>query len=302
MKSVLNIKTIRDYNVLVGQETLHPLVSVIDFSKIKSYKQPAVQTLNFSFYAVFLKDNEHCEIRYGRNNYDYQEGTLIFIAPGQVVSIEDDGEDYQPSGYALLFHPDLIRGTLLGQHMNDYTFFSYDVHEALHLAESERQVVMECFNKINYEFKQMIDKHSKKLILSNIELFLNYCVRFYDRQFITRDHANTGVLEKFEGLVDEYFSSDKPQETGIPSVSYFASTLHLSPNYFGDLVKKETGKTAQEYIQAKLIDVAKEKIFDPAKSVSEIAYELGFNYPQHFTRLFKKKVGVSPKEYRRSVN
>ena len=302
MKSVLNIKTISDYNNLIGQQTFHPLVSVVDFSTIKAYRQPAVQTLNFGFYAVFLKRNEHCEIRYGRNSYDYQEGTLIFIGPGQVASIEEDGEDYQPSGIALLFHPDLIKGTSLGQHIKDYTFFSYDVHEALHLSEGERQVVMDCFNKINYELRQSIDKHSKKLIVSNIELFLNYCVRFYDRQFITRDHANTGVIEKFDSLLSEYFQSEKPQEIGIPTVAYFANELHLSANYFGDLIKKETGKTAHEYIQGKLIDVAKEKIFDTTKSVSEVAYELGFKYPQHFTRLFKQQVGSTPNEYRSSLN
>jgi AraC family transcriptional regulator, transcriptional activator of pobA len=302
MKSVLNIQTIGDYNALVGQETFHPLISVVDFSKTKEYKQPKEQTLNFGFYAVFLKSNEHCEIRYGRNSYDYQEGTLIFIGPGQVVSIEEDGEDYQPSGIVLLFHPDFIRGTTLGQHIKDYTFFSYDVHEALHLSEGERQVVMDCINKINYELRQSIDKHSKKLIASNIELFLNYCQRFYDRQFITRDHANTGTLEKFDNLVNEYFQSDKPHELGIPTVAYFANELHLSANYFGDLIKKETGKTAHEYIQGKLIDVAKEKIFDTGKSVSEIAYELGFKYPQHFTRLFKQQVGSTPNEFRSSLN
>jgi len=302
MKSVLNIKTISDYNNLIGQRTFHPLISVVDFSTVNAYKQPTVQTLNFGFYAVFFKSNEHCEIRYGRNNYDYQEGTLIFIGPGQVVSIEEDGKDYQPSGIALLFHPDLIRGTTLGQHIKDYSFFSYDVHEALHLSEGERQVVMDCFSKINYELRQSIDKHSKKLIVSNIELFLNYCVRFYDRQFITRDHANRGVLEKFDNLLNEYFHSDKPQEVGIPTVAYFANELHLSANYFGDLIKKETGKTAHEYIQGKLIDVAKEKILDTTKTVSEVAYELGFKYPQHFTRLFKQQVGATPNEFRTSLN
>ncbi len=299
MKSILNINSVGDYNALVGQETFHPLVSVIDFSKLNNaYKKPAVQAFRLGNYMVFLKNDKHCEIKYGRNYYDYKEGTLVFIAPGQVISIEDDEEDYQPSGYALIFHPDLLRGTSLGQHMKDYTFFSYDVHEALHLSEQERQVVMECFRKIEFELKHAIDKHSKKLIVSNIELFLNYCVRFYDRQFITRDHVSIGTLEKFESLLNDYFSSEKPQDVGIPSVAFFANELHLSANYFGDLIKKDTGKTALEYIQAKLIDVAKEKIFDPAKSISEVAYELGFKYPQHFTRLFKQRVGVSPNEYR----
>jgi AraC family transcriptional activator of pobA len=172
------------------------------------------------------------------------------------------------------------------------------VNEALHLSDEERQIVLDCFGKIAYELQHAIDKHSKTLIASNIELFLNYCTRFYDRQFITRDNANKGILERFEDLLNHYFSSDEPSVTGLPTVAYCADTLNLSPNYFGDLIKKETGKSAQEYIQSKIIDVAKEKIFDIHKSVSQVAYELGFKYPQHFTRLFKQKVGVSPNEYR----
>jgi AraC family transcriptional regulator, transcriptional activator of pobA len=197
-----------------------------------------------------------------------------------------------------MFHPDLIHGTSLGKHIQDYTFFSYQSNESLHLSEQERKIVLDCFSKIKYELERAIDKHSRKLIVSNIEMLLNYCVRFYDRQFITRDNVHKGVLEKFEGLLHEYFQSEKPQTIGLPSVAWCASELNLSANYFGDLVKKETGKTAQEYIQSKVIDVAKEKIFDPGKSVSEVAYELGFKYPQHFTRLFKQKTGHTPIEYR----
>lgn len=303
MKKVQNIATVTEYNDAVEHKTSHPLVSVIDLSKCKQRKRnAAIEALSFGFYSVFLKNDKNCEIRYGRNYYDYQEGTLVFIAPGQVVSIEADQENYQPSGHALLFHSDLIKGTSLGQNMKDYSFFSYDVHEALHLAEHEKEIVLECFRKIAFEIDHSVDKHSKKLIVANIELFLNYCVRFYDRQFITRDHANGGTLEKFERSLNEYFNLEKQLETGIPSVAYFANQLHLSPNYFGDLIKKETGKTALEHIQAKLIDVAKEKIFDPNKSVSEIAYELGFKYPQHFTRFFKQQMGSTPNEYRSSLN
>jgi AraC-like DNA-binding protein len=214
------------------------------------------------------------------------------------MEIENDGQVYQPKGHALVFHPDLIRGTSLAKCINDYNFFSYNANEALHLSERERQIVLDCFSKIAAELQQNIDKHSKKLIASNIELFLNYCDRFYDRQFITRDNANKGILEKFEELLNGYFSSDKPQDIGLPSVSYFAEKLHLSANYFGDLIKKETGKSAKEYNQLKLMDIAKEKLFDKSKSVNEIAYELGFKYPQHFTRLFKSRIGYSPNEYR----
>ena len=194
--------------------------------------------------------------------------------------------------------PDLLRGTSLGQHIHDYSFFSYQVNEALHISERERQIVLDCLAKITAELQQSIDQHSKRLIVSNLELFLNYCTRFYDRQFITRDHAHAGIIERFEHLLNDYFLSDRPQTIGLPSVSYCAAELHLSPNYFGDLIKKETGQSSQEYIQSKLIDIAKERIFDNTKSISQIAYDLGFKYPQHFSRLFKQRVGHTPNEYR----
>lgn len=298
MKTVATIPTIHEYNTLVDHQTLHPLVSVLDFSKSNPKKNVVVQSVDFGFYSVFLKANKHCDIRYGRHTYDYQESTLIFIAPGQVVSIEEDGENYQPEGHALLFHPDLLRGTSLGHSMNEYSFFSYTVHEALHLSESEKGLVLDCFGKIAYELGRALDKHSKRLIVTNIELFLNYCVRFYDRQFITREQANTAVLDKVERLLTAYFTSERPQTIGLPTVAFLADELNLSANYFGDLIKKETGKTAQEHIQAKLLEVAKEKLFQPGKSVREVAYELGFNYPQHFTRFFKQQIGQSPNDYR----
>jgi len=209
-----------------------------------------------------------------------------------------NGEVYQPKGFGVVFHPDLIHGTSLGKHIQEYSFFDYQSNEALHLSDREREIIMDCFSKIDYELDQAIDKHSKKLITTNIELLLSNCIRFYDRQFITRERVNSSLLEKFEELLNNYFGSDKPQTVGLPSVSYCADELHLSPNYFGDLVKKETGKTALEYIQEKLISVAKERIFDTRKTVAQIAYELGFKYPQHFARLFKQQVGQTPLEYR----
>ena len=300
MKSVATISTIHEYNTLTDHPTLHPLVSVLDFSQSKRRQNTTAgaSAVNFGFYSVFLKADKHCDIRYGRSTYDYQESTLLFIAPGQVVSIEEDGDDYQPTGYALLFHPDLLRGTPLGQTMNKYSFFSYTVHEALHLSGQEKQLVLDCFDKIAYELQHALDKHSKQLIVANIELFLGYCIRFYDRQFITREQVNSDVLEKFEQLLDTYFESEKPKTIGLPTVGFMADELHVSANYFGDLIKKETGKTALEYIQAKLLSLAKEKLFQPGKSVNEVAYELGFKYPQHFTRFFKQQVGQSPNDYR----
>lgn len=295
MNNITRFETINDYNVFNNTETLHPMVSVIDMSKAKPRQ---ASNMYFGFYTVFLKEVKCGDLRYGKNTYDYQEGTLVFIAPGQVVSVEISGETYQPKGYALVFHPDLIHGSTLGKHIQDYTFFSYQSSEALHLSEREKKIVLDCFLKIDYELEHSIDKHSKKLIVDNIELLLNYCVRFYDRQFITRDNVHKGILERFENLLNDYFQTDKANNIGLPSVAYCANKLHLSASYFGDLIKKETGKTAQEYIQAKVIDVAKERIFDKSKSVSEIAYKLGFKYPQHFTRLFKQQVGSTPNEYR----
>ena len=299
MKKIIRVETISDFNALGNHETLHPLVSVVDVSKAPVTPPPkTVAGVSFGFYTVFLKEVMCGDLRYGKNTYDYQEGTLVFIAPGQVIRVDNLEPPTQPKGYALVFHPDLIHGTHLGKHIQEYTFFGYQSNEALHISERERRIVLDCFSKIGYELEHAIDKHSKNLIVDNIELFLNYCVRFYDRQFITRDNVHKGVLEKFETLLNDFFQIGKPQTIGLPSVAYCASELNLSASYFGDLVKKETGKTAQEYIQKKVIDVAKERIFDQSKSVSEIAYELGFKYPQHFTRLFKQKVGQSPNEYR----
>jgi AraC-like DNA-binding protein len=300
MGKIYRFDAISEYNVLNNHETLHPLVSVINFSKAnpRSWGGEKNVRLHFGMYCIFLKDVKCGDLKYGRNYYDYQEGTLVFVAPGQVLEIENDGKVYQPVGHALVFHPDLIHGTPLAGFINDYHFFSYNTNEALHLSERERHIVLDCFSKIEYELQQNIDKHSKKLIASNIELFLNYCERFYDRQFITRDNANKGILEKFEELLNGYFSSDKPQKYGLPSVAYFADELHLSANYFGDLIKKETGKSAKEYVLDKIIVIAKNKTFDTTKTVNEIAYELGFKYPQHFTRLFKQRVGLTPNEYK----
>lgn len=303
MKKVQHIATINDYNNIAQLKTLHPLVSVIDFSTItrrsnNTHEKPDVQALSFGFYAVFLKEDKNCQIKYGRNYYDYQEGTLVFIAPNQVVSIEEDGDNYQPTGYAVLFHPDLIHGTALGAHIKEYTFFSYDVYEALHISADEKETVLECIKKISLELKQGLDKHSKKLIVANIEMLLNYSTRYYDRQFLTRSHAKGSITQSFEKLLDEYISSGMPQLLGIPSVAYFADKLYLSAGYLGDLIKKETGKTAQELIQHQLVDASKELLLSTSQTVNEIAYNLGFKYPQHFTRFFKKNAGSTPNEYR----
>lgn len=295
MDTIRRFETISDYNAFNNHETLHPLVSVVDLSKA-SPRQGG--RMYFGFYAIFLKDVKCGDLVYGRHTYDYQEGTLLFLGPGQTAGLNSNGEIYQPKGYALVFHPDLIHGTLLRRQMQDYTFFEYQSNEALHISERERNLVLDCFAKIDHELERGIDKHSKKLIVSILELLLNYCIRFYDRQFITRDHVHKGILERLDHLLQAYFISEKPQIMGLPTVSHCAGELNLSANYFGDLIKRETGKSAQEYIQMKLIEAAKERIFDHSKSISQVAYELGFKYPQHFARLFKQRVGQSPNEYR----
>lgn len=300
MNELKDLEKVDDYCTGLGMSTLHPLISVLDLSEGTWKIKDKVHAVRYNFYAVFLKEGQQCIIKYGRENYDYQDGTLVFVRPGQVINLEGLDTTNRPSGHALLFHPDLLYGSSLGSgEMNRYSFFSYELNEALHISQRERGIVLDCFDKIRHELSQGIDQHTKRLLISNIELFLNYCTRFYDRQFITRDNVISNTINKFESLLNAYFKTGKAKEVGVPSVGYFAEELHLSANYFGDLVKKETGKSAQEYIQAKIIEVAKDRIFDPEKSVSEIAYELGFKYPQHFTRFFKKKVGYSPNEYRR---
>jgi len=300
MRKIIRLENITQFNEMRGVETLHPLVSIIDLSKAKPFEiSPDEETrFYYGFYAIFLKEIKCGDLKYGCSYYDYQEGSMVFIAPGQVLSVVRPVTNVPPKGVALLFHPDLIRGTSLGENIKKYSFFQYEVNEALHLSLNERQVILECLNKISQELLHPIDKHSKTLIVNNIELLLNYCMRFYDRQFITRGNVNKDILSRFEKLLDEYFQSEKLSISGIPTVKYCADKLHLSANYFGDLVKKETGKSPLEHIRLKLIDLAKQKLFDTGRTVSEIAYELGFKHPQHFSRMFKNETGFTPNRFR----
>lgn len=295
MNDIIIIESLSQFNTLRGYKTLHPLANIVDLSKSKPIQNARVHT---DSYSVALKEAVCGDLKYGCNYYDYQEGTLVFMAPGQVIGINDDVENFHPKGWGLFFHPDLIRGTTLGHNIKDYTFFSYSSNEALHVSDREKQIILEGLKNIEYELKQAIDRHSKKLIVDNIELLLNYCMRFYDRQFITRSDVNQDILLRFENLLDNYLKSEKTQTLGLPTVKYCADQLHLSSNYFGDLIKKETGKTALDYIQLKLIEIAKERVFDTRKTISEIAYELGFKHPQHFSRMFKSETGYTPNEYR----
>jgi len=295
MEEIVRFDSVKQYNNSIGAETLHPQVSIARFNEV-----PTVLNLkaHYGLYAIFLKEIKCGDLTYGCQPYDYDNGTLVFIAPGQVYSIDSGGKEIIPTGYALVFHPDFINGSSLGKLIKEYNFFSYEANEALHLSQRERSNIVGCLKKIEEEIGQNIDKHSKTLIISNIELLLNYCMRYYDRQFITRNHVNKDILLRFENLLADYFRSDKPQTLGLPSVTWCADQMHLSANYFGDLIKKETGRTALEYIQHKLIDEAKSRIFDSGKMINQVAYELGFKYQQHFTRLFKQKTGLTHNEYR----
>ena len=274
MDKILNLDSVDLYNKLYGLETLNPLVSVIDLNKATSSVD--LIRFNYGIYALYLKLEKACDIKYGRQTYDYQEGTIVCFAPGQTAETNPTTDKVQVNAHGILFHPDLLRGTSLGKNIKKYTFFSYEVNEALHLSEEERSIVMDCLKIIRMELEHGVDKHSKTLLVNHIELLLNYCMRFYERQFITRGKTNRDVLTRFENLLDEYFESTLAEQDGLPTVKYFADKLCLSSNYFGDMFKKETGKSPQEYIQEKVIELAKERISGTADTVSQIAYSLGF--------------------------
>lgn len=300
MSKQIRFETPGEHLAAYGIEILHPLVALIDFSKTTLTKEVVADIFSFGFYYVAFKESKCGDLKYGCNYYDYQEETLIFIAPNQVIQAENRGLNV-PQGKILLFHPDLLRGTPLGCNMKEYTFFLYNTNEALHISEQEKIIIMDCLRNIEYELNRGMDNHSKSLIVSNIELFLNYCKRFYERQFISRSHVNSDTLSRFEQVLDNYYKSGLLKQLGLPTVKYCADKLNYSASYLSDMLRRETGKNTMEHIQLTLVESAKEKLFDKEKTISEIAYELGFEYPQYFSRLFKKQVGMSPNEYRRKL-
>lgn len=299
MDKIENFNTIHKYNAYMGVETLHPLVSVIDLSKIEPMR---FKKAIYGMYGIFLKNVMCGPLRYGIQDYDYQAGTIIAIAPGQVFGVDSKDIISRPMGWALVFHPDLIYGTDLGKCIRNYSFFSYDSNEALHVSDKERSIIESCFENIRAELDHDIDEYTNTVIARSISLLLDYCTRFYSRQFITRHKANSNILNKFEKVLNDYINSDNIRLHGIPTVSYCADKLCLSPNYFGDLIKKETGKSAQEHIQHRLIDVSKELLSSSDISIAELSDKLGFKYANHFTRFFKKIVGMSPTEYRNQIS
>ncbi|MFN5090765.1 MAG: helix-turn-helix domain-containing protein [Bacteroidota bacterium] len=301
MGNIIRLESISQLNALFQQTApKHPLISVVDFSKIEKHEKIEEIKLTCGFYSVMFKNHCANKLKYGKEYYDFQEGTLMCIAPNQIITIENNAnsENADIVGWGLFFHPDLIRGTSLGNKIKEYTFFSYEVNEALHLSDKEKQTLWDCVDKLENELSENIDLHSQNLITSNIELLLNYCARYYDRQFITRKKVNTNLLTKFETILNSYFNSNDQQYKKLPSVKYFADLLFLSPNYLSDLLKKETGKTAQEYLHYYLIEEAKNNLLNTDDPINEIAFNLGFEYPQYFSKLFKSKTGMTPLAYR----
>lgn len=298
MKPIIQLKHINDINHFVQCETNHPLVAVVDFSKAAEYIEEGTR-ITVDFYSVMFKNYCVNHLYYGRQPYDFQDGSLVCIAPKQVLTMDGQKEKREDElGWGLFFHPDLLRGTALSAKINDYTFFNYEASEALHLSEKEKQILCDCVLKIEQELKENMDAHSQTLLVSNFELLLNYCSRYYGRQFITRKNSNTHTVAQVQTLLKHYVKTESLKEQGLPTVKFLAERVHLSASYLSDLLKKETGMNAQELIHYYLIDEAKNILLNSNQSVSEIAYSLGFEYPQYFSKLFKQKTGRTPVEYR----
>jgi len=296
MSEIINLASIGQLVKALGFDDLkHPLVHTIDITRFKADDQYNGAKFTTGFYSIYLKDAD-CGMQYGRNQYDFDQGVLSFIGPGQVVSATSGNESTY--GWGLFFHPDLIRKSHLGKKIRTYNFFSYDVHEALHLSKKEEAILTDCVEKIKFELEQNIDAHSQSLLISNIELLLNYCNRFYERQFNTRTNHHKDVVTTIEELIKAYYNSNLQLELGTPTIKYLADKVNLSPNYLSDLLKKETGKNTKEHINEFVVDQAKTKLLNTEDNISEIAYDLGFNYPHYFSRMFKQKTGMTPQKYR----
>lgn len=296
MSEILHFDSLSQIHAVIGIEPpKHPLISVVSASDFNVPKELIGQKVSGNFYVVMSKD-KNCAMQYGRNYYDFEEGVLSFVGPNQVFAITEETPETQ--GWLLFFHPDLIRKTNLGKTIDSYSFFGYDVFEALHLSQKEENILQDCIDKVNFELDQNIDAHSQQLLVSNIELLLNYCKRFYDRQFNTRSVASGGVVTQVEQLIKSYYQEQKQLESGAPTTSYLADKVHLSANYLSDLLKKETGRNTKEHINEYIVNKAKDKLLQSSDSISTIAYDLGFNYPHYFSRMFKTNTGMTPNEFR----
>lgn len=293
----VDIESISDLHGFYGySKPKHPLITLIDLTQINIDNRPKDGTrYRLGFYSIFFKTGRGV-LKYGKSHYDFDEGSLMFTAPYQVISPAVDLS--LEEGWGLFFHPDILNRNELGSRISAYSFFQYASNEALHISDEEKEQIKGCLENIKREYSQNIDKHTLQLILSNIELLLNYCSRFYDRQFFTRAKVNNDIVQRFEKSLKEYFGQDTLIKVGLPDVKYFAAKLNLSANYLSDLLNKYTGKTTQEHIHLQLIDKAKSLLWGSEMSISEIAYELGFEHPSHFTKLFKSKIGQAPKVFR----
>lgn len=298
MVDFFHIKTISDLHQMFGMEKpLHPLITLIkdwpiidfDFSNVK---------INSDLYLLGLKGNVKGAFKYGRNSYDYEEGTLVFMAPNQVASFDEVDSEMDTSGWNILFHPDLIRKTALGKTIKEYSFFEYGINEALHVSNKEKQMLLDFVNRIEIELQQNIDKHSQDLILVNLESILKYCSRYYDRQFYTRTNLNKDLVYRFEELLELHYASNNLKNNKLPTVSSCGEAMHMSGSYLSDLLKLETGRSAKDHIHGFIIEKAKNILLNSNASVGAVAYDLGFEYAQHFSKLFKSKTGMSPSEYR----
>lgn len=288
------LNTIQDFNDYQGVETLHPLVSVVHVENTEHIKECM---MHYGLYAIYLKENKGCKLSYGRTPYDFDEMTVTSFAPGQVVTVEPNPDVPFAKFTVLVFHPDLLNRTALGRQINRYEFFGYSSTEALHLSAQEVEVFRGVLTMIEQELHRAIDKHTRELIVSNIELLLNYCLRFYDRQFITREEINHSVVKKFIELLDDYIAT-KALRDGLPTVAYFADKYCLSSGYFGNLVRVETGRTAKDIIADHVLAYAKQLLNDEALTITMISNRLGFEYPQHFVRFFKSHTGKTPSVFR----
>ncbi|MEO9872090.1 helix-turn-helix domain-containing protein [Ekhidna sp.] len=301
-----HIKSINQYHKVRGLgKPVHPLISIVNYRDVKILQEDQHKSWVFDFYLIAIKrsSDPHFRMKYGQNQYDYDEGVMFFIAPGQLLSIEgEENETIQKSGWMMLVHPDFLFGTPLAKTIRSYEFFKYSTHEALFLSEKEEHVLNTIIISIENEYQSVIDKHSQQIIVSQLGTLLAYSNRFYERQFITRKPMNHRILERFEDIIDEYFRNENFIERGMPSVKDIADQLNLTSNYLSSLLKHLTGQSTQHYIHNKLIDLAKEKLSTTGLSVSQIAYELGFEYPQSFSKLFKSKTNQSPLEFRKSLN
>jgi AraC-like DNA-binding protein len=298
MSDFLHIKSVSEVHHLFDlKKPLHPLITIIrewpesdfDFSGVK---------VTSDLYLIGMKGNIRGTFKYGRNSYDYEEGTLAFLAPNQVTSFENTEENEDIGGWNIIFHPDLMRKSELGKTIKEYSFFDYDINEALHISDKEKQTLVNLVNRIEVELDQNIDKHSQELIIANLETLLKYCRRYYDRQFYTRANLSKDFIVRFENYLENYFASDELHDKGLPTVTQCGKALNMSGRYLSDLLKVETGRSAKDHIHSYIIDKAKTLLLNTHSSVSSVAYGLGFEYPQHFSKLFKLKTGVNPSKYR----